>query len=503
LGKMKRKTLSLLTAFVFLLSYVFPFLGQALAEDLITVQQAIENNSGSGTVEGYIVGHAKGTNSYNFQAPFTDGSNFQLAYDPNERDNSKLTVQVSSSFRGEFGLKMNSNILGQKFRVTGSLTALYMEEHGRASDHDPVLVQLDLKSGPFKLSLMHTNDTHAHLDNIPRLFTAVEQIRSESKNHLLLNAGDVFSGTLFFNKYLGQADLEFMNQLQYDAMTFGNHEFDKDSSVLADFIKNAEFPFVSSNIQFENDADLGPLFNNQIGNPAEPATIYPAIVKTISGEQVGIFGLTTEDTAFLANPGENIVFEDVAQKSAQTVKMLQDEGVNKIIAITHLGYNHDQKLAEEVAGIDVIIGGHTHTKLASPVVKNETAEPTVIVQASEYGRYLGHLNVAFDENGIVTEWNGNLLDLLQKDEAGRFVYSENEWAKQRLAELSAPIEELKNQIVGYTNVALDGERSNVRTKETNLGNLIADSMLAKARESVNAQIAVHPWKQVKFLLEKF
>jgi 2',3'-cyclic-nucleotide 2'-phosphodiesterase (5'-nucleotidase family)/predicted extracellular nuclease len=371
-----------------------------------------------------------------------------------------------------------------------NINSLYMEEHGRASDHDPVMVQLDLKPGPFELSLMHTNDTHAHLENIPRLFTAVDVIRSESVNNLLLNAGDVFSGTLFFNKYLGQADLEFMNQLGYDAMTFGNHEFDKESSVLADFVENANFPFVSSNIQFENDADLGPLFKDQIANPGEPANIYPAIVKNIAGEQVGIFGLTTEDTAFLANPGENIVFEDAIQKSAETVKMLQDAGVNKIIALSHLGYNADQKLAEDIAGIDVIIGGHTHTKLDSPIIKNETSEPTLIVQASEYGRYLGHLNVAFDEKGILTEWDGKLLNLLQKDEAGQFVYSENEWAKQRLAELSAPIEELKNQIVGYANVALDGERSNVRTQETNLGNLIADSMLAKAQESVNAQIAM-------------
>lgn len=371
-----------------------------------------------------------------------------------------------------------------------NINSLYMEEHGRASDHDPVMLQLDLNPGPFELTVMHTNDTHAHLENVPRLFSAVEKIRNKEGNNLLLNAGDVFSGTLFFNKYLGQADVEFMNELGYDAMTFGNHEFDKESRVLADFIKNARFPFVSSNIQFVKDPDLGPLFNSEIGNPGETGEIYPAIIKDIAGEQVGIFGLTTEDTEFLANPGENIVFEDAVQKSAETVKMLEEAGVNKIIALSHLGYQKDLVIADQVSGIDVIVGGHTHTKLDAPVVKNADTEPTLIVQASEYGRYLGQLDVAFDEKGVLSEWDGELLDLLQKDENGAFVYQEDEWAQQRLAELSGPIEELKNQVVGYTAVPLDGERANVRTKETNLGNLIADSMLAKARESVDAQIAM-------------
>lgn len=93
------------------------------------------------------------------------------------------------------------------------------------------------EGGEFDLTIMHTNDTHAHVEGYPRLVTAVNELRTEKANSLLVDAGDVFSGTLYFRQYLGQADLHFMNELKYDAMTLGNHEFDKDSKTLADFIK--------------------------------------------------------------------------------------------------------------------------------------------------------------------------------------------------------------------------------------------------------------------------
>ena len=166
---------------------------------------------------------------------------------------------------------------------------------GRVSDHDPLLAQLSIGSseeeGDFNLRVLHTNDTHAHLDNIPRRVTAIKETRNE--NTLVLDAGDVFSGTLYFNLFNGQADLEFMNMIGYDAMTFGNHEFDKGTSVLKEFIEKAEFPFVSANIDFTKDVNLGSLYKDTIGQPAENAEIYPAIITEVDGEKVGIFGLTT------------------------------------------------------------------------------------------------------------------------------------------------------------------------------------------------------------------
>ena len=102
---------------------------------------------------------------------------------------------------------------------------------------------------------MHTNDTHANLDNVAKKATAIKEVRAEKPDALLIDAGDVLTGTLYYNEFKGQADLEFMNLMGYDVMTFGNHEFDSGSTpeghkVLADFIKGASFPFVSSNIDF-------------------------------------------------------------------------------------------------------------------------------------------------------------------------------------------------------------------------------------------------------------
>jgi 5'-nucleotidase / UDP-sugar diphosphatase len=335
--------------------------------------------------------------------------------------------------------------------------------------------------GEFDLSILHTNDTHAHVEEYPRLVTAVNELRTEKANALLLDAGDVFSGTLYFRQYKGLADLEFMNKLSYDAMTLGNHEFDKDSKTLADFIKKMEFPMVSSNVNVTNDDDLKALYNNETGAPGVGGTIYPSIIKEVDGEKIGIYGLTTPDTEFLANPGENIVFEDVVEKSEATIADLKSQGVNKIVLLSHLGYAPDLKLAEAVDGIDVIVGGHSHTKLEEAVVVDK-AEPTVIVQAGEYLNFLGSLDVSFDDKGVVTDYNGKLIEL-----AG---YEEDAATLMEIEKYKAPLAEIRSEVVGKSEVALNGERADVRTKETNLGNLIADGMAAKANESLKTHIAM-------------
>ncbi|GHH97431.1 5'-nucleotidase C-terminal domain-containing protein [Neobacillus kokaensis] len=358
----------------------------------------------------------------------------------------------------------------------------FVEAHGRVSDHDPVMAQIDLKGevippGPkaIDLTIMHVNDSHANVEKYPKLTTAVKEVRAVKPKALLVDAGDVFSGTLYFNQYLGKADLWFMNNLKYDAMTFGNHEFDKDSNVLADFIKDMKFPMVSANVNVTKDPVLGALFKNEISAAPEGGNIYLAIIKEVDGEKVGIFGLTTEDTSFLANPSKDVVFENAVEKAKATVASLKEQGINKIVVLSHLGYGPDQELAKAVDGIDVIVGGHTHTKLEKPVVM-EKAEPTVIVQANEYLNYLGVLDVSFDENGVVTAQDGKLLNFNTNE------YAADEEALAKVNELKVPLDELKKTVVGSTDVFLDGERNNVRYKETNLGNLIADSMAQRANE---------------------
>lgn len=380
------------------------------------------------------------------------------------------------------------------------LNADFPASKGRVSDHDPVVAQIDLKEEAvdgFPLTILHTNDTHANLDtvsspdNIARRVTAIKEAKANAVNPLLVDAGDVFSGTLYFNQYLGLADLEFMNLVQYDAMTFGNHEFDKGSEVLNDFIEHAEFPFVSSNVNFSADALLTQKFKNEVTRDAKDATIYPAIIMEVDGEQVGLIGLTTEDTANIASPGD-VTFENAVQKAKDTVAMLKNEGINKIVVLSHLGYDVDVNLAKEVEGIDIIVGGHSHTKLDLAVVDRSDSEPKLIVQTGEKGQFLGQLEVVFDDEGVLQEWNSSLISVDEKDSNEQYVIQPDPEALQILNTKYKPgVEELKQTEVGTTEVKLNGVRADVRTKETNLGNLIADGMLDAAQAAgTNAVIAL-------------
>lgn len=355
------------------------------------------------------------------------------------------------------------------------LNADFSPSRGRVSDHDAVMAQIDLKkASSFTMTLMHVNDTHAHLENVAQRKTAIKEIRAEEENTMLLDAGDVFSGTLFFNKYLGQADLAFMNDIGYDAMVFGNHEFDKGPQVLADFVKNAKFPIVSANIDFSKEPALnGFVAEQEEGKTAEGGKIYDWIIKVVGGEKVGVFGLTTEDTKFLASPGDNILFENYLAKAEQAVAMLEGEGVNKIIALTHLGYEFDKILAEKVGGIDVIVGGHSHTNLPAPVEVKHGNVPTIILQAEDYGKFLGRADLMFDREGVLTSWEGVLLDTKK--------YAADTDALAMLAPYNEGVAAIKAEVIGKTDVLLDGERNNVRSKETNLGSLMADGMLAKVK----------------------
>lgn len=338
--------------------------------------------------------------------------------------------------------------------------------------------------GDFELTIMHTNDTHANLDNAPKRATLIKQLRAENANNLLLDAGDVFSGSLYFNTFEGQADLALMNYMQYDAMTFGNHEFDLGSSEeghasLAEFVGGADFPLVGANVDFSGDANMSPLVAGEaFTKTAANGQIYSGVVKEVNGEEVGIFGLTTAETADISSP-EDILFTDYIDAANEAVEWFEGQEVNKIVALTHIGYDdnaavdNDRTLAVEVDGIDVIVGGHTHTKLLPPV----QVEDTVIVQANEYNKFLGQLDVTFDEAGNVTNFVGEHHEVALAEEDAE--------AAEILAPFKEEVEELKETEIGVeANVFLNGTRGEfgIRASETNLGNFITDGMLAKAQQ---------------------
>lgn len=326
---------------------------------------------------------------------------------------------------------------------------------------------------PAAITILHTNDIHGALDDAPRLVTVVNQVRDASgeDNVILVDAGDVYSGTLYSTLFNGEAESWFMNQLRYDVVTLGNHEFDKDSQWLASFVGQLGFPVVNSNFSFTRNSVLA-------------GKTKPWVVIEKGGNRYGVFGLITVRTRELSWPGPDVVMNDEVEAARRTVSALQKEGINKIIALTHLGWDDDLELARQVAGIDVIIGGHTHTIPTSfPTVVTNGIEPTLVVQAGAQGEYLGRLDIRFDSQGLVQGWDGSRLIPIDND----IVADTTSAAK--LAEYQASINGFMTNMVGETSVALDGDRDRVRRQETNLGNLIVDSMLAKA-EGVKANIAL-------------
>ncbi|WNS41792.1 S-layer homology domain-containing protein [Paenibacillus sp. MMS20-IR301] len=360
----------------------------------------------------------------------------------------------------------------------------------RISDHDPLLAQIDFGTTDFNLRVLHTNDTHGHLENVAKRTSATSSERTG--NTVLLDAGDVFSGTLYFNQFKGQADIKFMNNIGYDAMTFGNHEFDmnkENPEVLKNFVTAAQFPFASSNIDFTtNNSELADLYHEMTGilatdeakSTAKDGNIYPSVIKDVYGEKIGIFGLTTEDTVGLASPGDKIIFKDHIESAKKTVKALEDQGINKIIAVTHLGYTVDQELAKAVPGIDIIVGGHSHTKVdnpPTPIINVGTDKKVLIVQTGEYSQFLGELDVTFDKNGDIKAYKGKLLDVN--------LFGEDAVAKSILAPIDAELATVRNTVVGYSNVDLYTHLNSqrvVRKQETPIGNMIADSIAEKVTE---------------------
>lgn len=353
----------------------------------------------------------------------------------------------------------------------------------------PAAVSAEEASKDFSMTVFHTNDTHAQLDRIPYLAAILKAKQAEVPHNVLLHAGDAFSGSLYFNEFQGQADLAFLNHLGYDAMTFGNHEFDLGSSEdghkgLADFVKGAEFPFVSANVNFTEDSHFADLQKREVSAEPENGKIFNGIVKEVNGEKIGIFGLTTEETVAISSP-EQIQFTNYITEAKAAVAAFEEMGINKIIALTHIGFDdnsavdNDQELAKNVPGIDIIVGGHTHSTLEEPYVHEGETGPVVIVQANEHHKFLGQLDITFDENGVIKEYNGVLheVDTDEGEKDAEAVELLKPYAEKVEATMVSPTG-------GVAEVFLSGLRDlgGVRAGETNLGNIITDGMLEKAKE---------------------
>ena len=338
----------------------------------------------------------------------------------------------------------------------------------------------------FQLTILHTNDTHsAHDPNATgyggaaRQASVVSQIRDEVENVVLLDAGDRFTGSLYHQQYRGADQIMLMNAIGYDAMTLGNHEFDDGEDVLLPFVEGLNFPVVSANIDFTAFPDID-------------ALIEPYTILDVNGEQIGVIGLTTSTTPDASSPSDDITFsDDLLGIVEEAVEALTAEGVNKIILVSHTGVEVDLDLMPQLSGVDVFLGGHSHTLFSNtyaaagdnayPVVAETPAgEPIIYGQTGSNLQYLGRLDVEFDADGVLTSYGGDTILL------SRYITPDPE-IEDMLTELAGPIEELRVTPIGAeASVFLVGERNVCRVEECNLGNVIADAMIA----DTGAQIAI-------------
>ncbi|ATG39248.1 MULTISPECIES: bifunctional UDP-sugar hydrolase/5'-nucleotidase [Phaeobacter] len=340
----------------------------------------------------------------------------------------------------------------------------------------------------YKLTILHTNDFHSRFEPISkydsgcregdnaegkcfggsaRLVTALADARARSNNSILVDGGDQFQGSLYYTYYKGKVAAEMMNKLGYDGMTVGNHEFDDGPEVLRGFMDSVQFPVLMSN------ADVS-------GEPALADVLKKSTVIERGGEKIGLIGLTPEDTPDLASPGKNITFTNPVDAVQGEVDRLTAEGVNKIIVLSHSGYAVDQRVAAGTTGVDVIVGGHSNTYLSNTSDKAAGPYPTMvndvaIVQAYAYGKFLGELNVTFDDAGNVIEAVGEPLIM-------DGTVTEDEGTVARIAELAKPLDEIRNKVVAESAEAVDGDRNNCRVQECQMGNLVADAMLDRVKD---------------------
>ena len=258
------------------------------------------------------------------------------------------------------------------------------------------------------ITILHTNDTHSRVEpfeishhryanqgGVARRATLVDRIRKENPNTLLLDAGDIFQGTPYFNYFGGELELKLMSMLKYDVATIGNHDFDNSIEGLYKQLPNANFDFVSANYDFKNTV---------LDTHVKP---YKILWK--DGIKIGIFGLGIQLEA-LVDPKmyketKYIDPLEIAQDMSRILK--ENNACDLVICLSHLGYFYkknptkisDINLAKNTKNIDLIIGGHTHTFLPKPTVVRNSANKNVLVnQVGAYGVHLGRIDFYFDEN---------------------------------------------------------------------------------------------------------
>lgn len=303
-------------------------------------------------------------------------------------------------FLREAGLASAGALLAPRWLLAGQDHAAVSPAASAVSLLSPGGITPPALPGEVHLVILHTNDTHSRLDPFPmdggpfqglggaaRRATLIRRIRSENPNVLLLDSGDIFQGTPYFNFFGGEIELKSMSEMAYDATTLGNHEFDNGVEGLVAMMPHASFPFVSANYDVT-------------GSQLEP-WVRPWLMKEVGGVRVGIFGLGVAfEGLVLASLHEGVRYLEPAAAAERAVAELRAQGCSLVVCLSHMGYRYsgdrpsDTLLAGQVEGIDLILGGHTHTFMDAPdVFVGPDGRRTLVNQVGFGGMRLGRIDV--------------------------------------------------------------------------------------------------------------
>jgi 2',3'-cyclic-nucleotide 2'-phosphodiesterase (5'-nucleotidase family) len=330
-----------------------------------------------------------------------------------------------------------------------------------------------------RITVLHVNDFHGRV--FPYIEKSIDPSRPVSgaaylaeaikrerlrnpEGTILLSAGDMFQGTPVSNLFRGRPVLETMNALRFDAMTLGNHEFDWGRDVLGDILSAVRFPVLSANIVDEK------------GNCIPGVRPYAMIER--KGVRIAVIGLTTTDLSHMVNSKylTGLAVLDPLRVVPDLAKKARAEGAQVVVLLTHIGFDEDKRLAAGLEGVDLIVGGHSHTVVKEPVVVGKT----IIVQAG-YGVHLGVMEMTIDEK------TGRIIDATTKNELEPILAGPNDPFDAEVAKIAKSygerIESTFRQVVGETK----GDLTRASFGESTLGDVITDAM----RASANAEVALH------------
>ena len=353
------------------------------------------------------------------------------------------------------------------------------------------------KSKDFDLIILHTNDIHAHdlpfnekghlIGGLAKIAYLVSSIKQDHNNVIVVDAGDFFQGTPLFQRYGGEVEIEALNEIGYDFVELGNHEFDKGAKYLAEQLKQVKFPVLACNL------DCSAL-------PALESFVKAGMIKEINGEKIAFIGVITPDLEKKVLELDGVKVKapvgDWMQPIKEEVEYYQNQGVNKIVVVSHCGVELDNALAAAIPSIDLIVGGHSHTCLKKPLwLLHPDGNYTAIVQTGCYGRALGDMDLKFDGLGHLikakTEYRLISITSNLKDDVRLETY---------LQEKEKPLLKLANSIIGFSDGNFWNHFANMPA-DSAIGNLICDA-LAEAMSERAVEITFQNRGGIRAKLEK-